>query len=101
MKRFGYAIAYLFGLAYYMLCSSFKTLYSGLFGGIDPQVVEIQSSLKNPVSLQILANSITLTPGTITIGLDEASSRLKVAVLTPRPAKDIIPFEKHIKGMME
>ncbi len=101
MKRVGYAILYLIVLAFNMLKSSLETIYHCFIGGIDPQVLEIESILKKPTSLLILANSITLTPGTLTIGVDNESSRLTVAVLTPRPKEDIVPFEKHIKGMME
>lgn len=34
---------------------------------IDPRIVRFRSRLKKPMSLLIFANSITLTPGTITI----------------------------------
>ncbi len=34
---------------------------------IDPRIIRFKSRLKKPMSLFILANSITLTPGTITV----------------------------------
>lgn len=34
---------------------------------IDPKIVRFKSRLKKPMSLFIFANSITLTPGTITV----------------------------------
>ena len=34
---------------------------------IDPRIIRFRSSLKKPMSLLIFANSITLTPGTITV----------------------------------
>ncbi|MFO7982586.1 MAG: Na+/H+ antiporter subunit E [Desulfuromonadales bacterium] len=36
---------------------------------IDPQLIHFQSSLKRPFSRVTFAQSITLTPGTITVGL--------------------------------
>jgi multicomponent Na+:H+ antiporter subunit E len=34
---------------------------------IDPKIVKLQTRLRNPMALTIFANSITLTPGTITV----------------------------------
>jgi len=34
---------------------------------IDPRIIRFKSRLKKPMSLFIFANSITLTPGTITV----------------------------------
>lgn len=34
---------------------------------IDPQIVHLRTRLRNPMALTIFANSITLTPGTITV----------------------------------
>lgn len=67
----------------------------------DPQVINIETELKREISQTFLANSITLTPGTLTVDLDSENQILKVAVITPRDAKDVIPFEPYIKGMFE
>ncbi len=40
---------------------------------IDPIVVDFDSKLQRPVSRVALANSITLTPGTLTIDVDETT----------------------------
>jgi len=40
---------------------------------IDPMVVEHATPLQRPVSRVALANSITLTPGTLTIDVDEST----------------------------
>jgi multicomponent Na+:H+ antiporter subunit E len=37
---------------------------------IDPQVVTFRTPLRNTLSLTTMANSITLTPGTVTISVD-------------------------------
>jgi multicomponent Na+:H+ antiporter subunit E len=36
---------------------------------IDPQIIRFQSKLKKDLSLVAFANSITLTPGTITVSV--------------------------------
>jgi multicomponent Na+:H+ antiporter subunit E len=36
---------------------------------IDPQIIRFQSSLSSELSLVTFANSITLTPGTITVSV--------------------------------
>ena len=38
---------------------------------INPGIVEVKTNLKSPLSKLILANSITLTPGTLTVDVKE------------------------------
>ncbi len=64
-------------------------------------MVEIPTVLERPISQTILANSITLTPGTLSIDLDSEKQVLRVATITPRSNEDVIPFEPYIKGMLE
>ncbi len=45
----------------------YLTFHPNMMGLINPKVVEFKSKLKSDVSRTTLANSITLTPGTITI----------------------------------
>ena len=66
--------------------------------GFEPIVIDIDTELKRPISQTILANSITLTPGTLSVDLDSENQVIKVAVIAPR---DVIPFEPYIKGMLE
>ncbi len=99
--RGAYAILYLLNLAWNMLKSAWDTGLLALKGGIDPQVMEVKTVLKKPLSQAILANSITLTPGTVTIDVDSGRQVLTVAALTPRGRDDVIPFEKYIRGMTE
>jgi multicomponent Na+:H+ antiporter subunit E len=47
-----------------------KMVYSrDMMDKINPQMVHFKSRLKNDMALVTFANSITLTPGTITVGL--------------------------------
>ena len=101
VSRIGYAVVYVFCLAYNMLKSALQVAFLSWEGHIDPKVVEIKTVLKQPLSQSILANSITLTPGTLTIDVDSKKQVLKVAVITPRPQSAVIPFEPYIRGMLE
>ncbi len=96
-----WGIVYFIGLVYYIFMSSCNVFIDCIKGRIDPQVMEIDTVLKRPVSMSILANSITLTPGTLTIDVFPEKQKLLVAVITPRSQKDVIPFEGWIKKMVE
>ena len=61
----------------------------------------IETVLERPVSQTILANSISLTPGTLSVDLDSENNIIKVAAISPRSKEDIIPFEPYIKKMLE
>jgi len=54
---------------------------------VTPKVVEIDGSELGPVDLALLGNSITLTPGTLT--LDVYEGRLLVHALTPEGAETL------------
>jgi len=99
--RIFYGIAYFIVLLFEIGKAALDVSKRSINGKIDPVVVEIETELKRPVSQTILANSITLTPGTLSIDLDSEKQILKVATITPRSKEDVIPFEKYIKGMLE
>ena len=99
--RIAYGGAYLIDLAWNMLLSAVRTASLCVRGKIQPTVMEIDTVLCKEVSQAVLANSITLTPGTLTIDVDHEGKKLRVAVITPRPREAVIPFERFIKGMLE
>ena len=101
LARIVYGIAYLIDLAWNMLLSAIRTARLCIQGGIEPTIIEVDTVLTKEVGQTILANSITLTPGTLTIDIDSENRKLRVAAITPRSREDIIPFEKYIKGMVE
>ncbi|MDI9644086.1 MAG: Na+/H+ antiporter subunit E [Candidatus Verstraetearchaeota archaeon] len=68
-----------------------------LNGDIDPYIHVIDTVLENPVSQVMLANSITYTPGTVTIDIDVEGKRLYVGTISPRGKCDIIPLEPHVE----
>ncbi len=58
---------------------------------ISPMVINIKASQKTDLGMVIYANSITLTPGTVT--LDLQGNRLKVHALTKEAAAGLITGE--------
>ena len=58
---------------------------------ISPTVAEFDSRCVHPVDRAILGNSITLTPGTLTLSID--GQRFVVHALTEAAARDIVQGE--------
>lgn len=58
---------------------------------IDPVVVRARTSLRRDLAVATLANSITLTPGTVTVDVD--GDELVVHALTPETAADVVSGE--------
>ena len=99
--RIFYAIAYFIVLIIEIIKATFDVALRTLNGKVEPVVVEIETELKRPVSQVILANSITLTPGTLSIDVDSENCIIKVATISPRTKEEVIPFEPYIKGWLE
>jgi len=70
--RFLLAILYIPYLVYYIIIANLDVAYRVLnpYLPIKPGIVKIKTSLKNEFAKTILANSITLTPGTLTVEVD-------------------------------
>ncbi|TQV70227.1 sodium:proton antiporter [Exilibacterium tricleocarpae] len=58
---------------------------------ISPQVVDVKATCKHPVSQALLGNSITLTPGTLTVDLHNGV--IKVHCLTRSGAEGLMAGE--------
>ena len=101
LTRIIYGIVFFVRLVVEIIKAVIDTASCCLKGNVDPVVLEIRPDLKRPVSLAILSNTITLTPGTITIDMDQEEGVLTVSAITPRSTSDIIPLESTIKKMLE
>jgi multicomponent Na+:H+ antiporter subunit E len=74
---------------------------------INPALVEVQTQLKSPLGKLILANSITLTPGTLTV--DVVGDHLQVHWVDSTPGEDLEhatvaiaeSFERHLQEFIE
>jgi multicomponent Na+:H+ antiporter subunit E len=62
-------IAYIPWLLYQIVTANLHVAYLALSPGmpIDPQIIRFKSKLESDISFVTLANSITLTPGTVTM----------------------------------
>ena len=74
LSRIYYAIAYLVVLILEIIKSTLDMVVRIFKGNqYDPVVIDIDTDLKRPISQTILANSITFTPGTLSVDLDSES----------------------------
>lgn len=66
------AVFYFPYLIYYILLANLDVAYRVLNPDlpINPGIIKVKTSLKNEFAKTILANSITLTPGTLTVEID-------------------------------
>ena len=102
LTRIGYGIIYFLDLIYEIIKSTVDVVFNKIMRrDINPVVIDVETVLKRPVSQTILANSISLTPGTLSVELDSENQIIKVAAISPRSKEDIIPFEPYIKKMLE
>ena len=102
LTRIGYGIIYFLDLIYEIIKATIDVAFNSVMRRrIDPIVIDIETVLERPISQTFLANSITLTPGTLSVDLDSENNIIKVAAISPRSKEDIIPFEKYIKKMLE
>lgn len=70
-------IVYIIGPFFYeMAKANIDVAYRVLTGKINPGIVRINPPLKTDLGITLLANSITLTPGTLTVDIDESSNDL-------------------------
>ena len=72
-------LVYLFGpFAVGLVKANFDVASRVITGKINPGIVKVQTGLKSDFAVTMLANSITLTPGTLTVDLDDSSNELYV-----------------------
>ncbi|MBU7043693.1 MAG: Na+/H+ antiporter subunit E [Theionarchaea archaeon] len=76
--RWVYFIAYLGPFLLAMAKANIDVAYRVLTGKINPGIVEISPSLKTDLAIAMLGNSITLTPGTLTVDIDEKTHTLYI-----------------------
>jgi len=64
-------LLFLITLLFKIYIASFDTAWRVITGRIEPRIIRIRTRLKLDLARVILANAITLTPGTLTIDTDE------------------------------
>jgi multicomponent Na+:H+ antiporter subunit E len=78
-------LVYLFPFFFAMAKANFDVAYRVITGRINPAIVKINPNLKNDLSLTFLANSITLTPGTLSVDVDQKTNELYVHWINADP----------------
>ena len=91
-------IIYFFILFYEIFKSSFIYVINIIKHNTVPIIFDIVLDVKDPVQVGIIANSITLTPGTITIDIND--NIIKVMVLA-KPNTPIESLEAPIRNRFE
>ena len=102
-------IRYLFSFSVALIRANFDMARRVLTPSLPlkPAIVEVQTSLQSDLGKLLLANSITLTPGTLTI--DVIGDRMLVHWIDARPGEDLVHatneiaagFERDIKGFLK
>jgi multicomponent Na+:H+ antiporter subunit E len=70
-KRWIVLLAYLFYFFYEMAKANIDVAYRVITGKINPGIIKISPGLKSDLAITFLANSITLTPGTLSVDVDQ------------------------------
>jgi multicomponent Na+:H+ antiporter subunit E len=71
LPRVHYLVFYLAVMLASIYLASFRVAVSIVTGRINPRIVHFRTRLSSEIARALLANSITLTPGTVTLDLDE------------------------------
>jgi len=100
MIGLGTLIKYGFRLLYEIIVAGIVVIPNIITGKADVQIINCETKLTDELLIDILANSITLTPGTVTV--EKSGSHLRVLALNA-PAKDedareVIPL--YLEGML-
>lgn len=102
--RLFWGVLYIPVFFYYMIVANFDVAYRVLNPGlpINPGIVKVKTSLKTDMGKALLANSITLTPGTLTVDINNEYLYIHwinvLTVDTEKASKEIVDkFEKYIE----
>ncbi|MFH1594654.1 MAG: Na+/H+ antiporter subunit E [Candidatus Omnitrophota bacterium] len=77
---------------------AYRVVHPGL--PINPGIVKVKTTLKSDIALTFLSNSITLTPGTLTVDIDKDNAVLYVHWIDVK-AKDVNTATKIIVERFE
>lgn len=89
-----------------MARANLDVAYRVITGRINPGIVRFNPGLKTDAGRTMLANSITLTPGTLTLDVDDASGDfyvhwINVRAVDPKPEEICGPFPSWVKVIAE
>jgi len=100
-------LIYLIGPFFWaMIKANIDVAYRVITGKINPGIVKISPELKTDLGITLLANSITLTPGTLSVDIDEETNDLyihwiNVTTLKPTTADICGTFPQWVRRIAE
>lgn len=107
-RRLLWAILYIPYLIYYIILANFDVAYRVLNPDlpITPGIIKVKTTLKSEMAKTILANSITLTPGTLTVEIDGDNYYIhwiNISTEDPERQRQIIidKFERMLRRIFE
>ncbi|MFH2069492.1 MAG: Na+/H+ antiporter subunit E [Candidatus Omnitrophota bacterium] len=107
-RRYGYFLRYIPFFAYELARANFLMAYRILSPKlpIKPGLVKARTGLKSHTGRAFLANSITLTPGTMTVDMQEDTLYIHWIYTPTTDEKEVTrkipgPFEKYLQEVFE
>ena len=98
-----YPFAYLWAEIKAHLEVSYRVLHPGL--PLKPAIVRLPTNLRTDIGVTVLANSITMTPGTLSVDVAEDGRHIYVHWISAKTLEDKEvkrkigdPFERFLKG---
>ena len=101
-----YAFAYVFAFSWALIKSNLDVAFRVIKPSlpINPGIVKVKTKLKTPIGKMMLANSITLTPGTITVDIKDDTLYIHWIDVTSTDIEEatkniVVSFEKYLEVM--
>jgi multicomponent Na+:H+ antiporter subunit E len=100
-RRIFWIIIYIPYFSWYVILANFDVVYRVIHPEmpIHPGIVKVKTNLKSPAGRTMLANSITLTPGTLTVDITD-DGYLYIHWINVQ-AQDVDGATEHIVGRFE
>lgn len=99
VARFFNPLRWLWGLLYVLgpffvelAKANYDVAYRVITGKIRPGIVRVKSGMQTEMGVLMLSNSITLTPGTLTVGVDDATNDLFVHMINVPEGKETAEY---------
>jgi multicomponent Na+:H+ antiporter subunit E len=98
LRRLFFLLVFVVIFAYEILVANLRVAYEVLTPGyqMSAAIVRVPTSLRNPTEATLLANAITMTPGTLTLEIDPTNYDLYVHSLYVTSIDD---FRRSIGGI--
>jgi len=109
IKRLAYLLYYIPIFTYYCILANFDVAYRVLHPAlpIEPGIVKVKTTLTNTTAKVALANSITLTPGTLSVEMTDDGYlyvhwiKVRASDVEEATRRIVIKFEKILKEIFE